>query len=67
MLNVIKLRDKMKEKNTNIKSLAGKMSINPATFYRKMKNNSFEIAEADIIVRELNLTQDEANSIFFAQ
>lgn len=66
MLNVSELRNKMQEKKISIISLSDKMSINPATFYRKMKNNSFEISEADIIVRELNLTKDEANNIFFA-
>ena len=66
MLNASKLRDKMNEKNISVKELSEKMLINSATFYRKLKKNSFEISEADVIVRELNLSQEEANSIFFA-
>ena len=66
MLNVNMLKGKIIEKGENIDSVSSKIGINAATFYRKMKNNSFEIGEADKIVRALSLSNEEAIAIFFS-
>lgn len=67
MLKENKLRAKIVEKNLTIEKLSKKIGIDKATFYRKMAKNSFLIKEVDAIVKELELTSDEATDIFFAQ
>ena len=67
MLNVNKLKGKMVEKGFTIEKLSNSLGINPSTFYRKLKNNSFEIGEADEIVEALGLSAFDATEIFFAQ
>jgi hypothetical protein len=66
MLNVQKLKGKIVEKGKNIESISAELGVNPATFYRKMKNNSFEIREVDRLVKILSLNCDEASAIFFS-
>lgn len=66
MLDVQKLKGKMVEKGRSVESISAEMGINPATFYRKLKNNSFEINEASKLVELLSLTNEEAIAIFFA-
>lgn len=66
MLNVQKLKGKIVEKGKNIESISAELGVNPATFYRKMKNNSFEIREVDRLVKILSLNFDEASAIFFS-
>lgn len=66
MLNAQKLKGKMVEKGKSVESISAEMGINPATFYRKLKNNSFEIGEAEKLVDILSLTSEETIAIFFA-
>lgn len=66
MLDVQKLKGKIIEKGKNIESVSADLGINPATFYRKMKNNSFEIREVDKLVKILSLNGGEASAIFFS-
>ncbi len=67
MVNVRKLKAKIVESGKTITEISQVLGINPSTFYRKLKQNSFEIGEADVIVRELELSIDDANAIFFSQ
>lgn len=69
MVDVNKLKGKIVEKRLNIPELSGRMGIDKATLYRKINNNGeqFSIKEADSIVKELDLTKEEAMAIFFAQ
>ena len=66
MLDVLKLKGKIIEKGKNIESVSADLGIHPATFYRKMKDNSFEIKEVDKLVKILSLTGEEASAIFFS-
>ncbi len=66
MLDVQKLKGKIVEKGKSVESVSAELGINPATFYRKLKNNSFEINEADKLVDILALTNEEAIAIFFS-
>ncbi|MBR1740001.1 MAG: XRE family transcriptional regulator [Ruminococcus sp.] len=66
MLDVNKLKGKIIEKGKNVEAVALDIGIDSSTFYRKMKNNSFEIEEADKIVKVLELSRDDAMSIFFS-
>ena len=65
MLNANKLKGKLVEKGFTIAEIAQELGINPSTFYRKVKKNSFEIGEADRIVKALSLSEKEAIDIFF--
>lgn len=67
MLDVSRLKSKIVEKDTNVKELSRKIGINHATFYRKLKSNSFSIEEADKIAAALSLTNEEVTAIFFSQ
>lgn len=69
MVNVNKLKAKMVELGTNVEELSDKVGMDKATFYRRLSANgqTFLIKEADAIIRELNLTRDETNEIFFSQ
>lgn len=67
MINIQKLKGKIIEKGLSISELAERIDINRATLYRKLKGNgeNISIKEANLIVKELDLTLEEANSIFF--
>nr|DAN80853.1 MAG TPA: helix-turn-helix domain protein [Caudoviricetes sp.] len=68
MVDVSKLKGKIVERNTTQEELASKIGIDKSTFYRKMKQNgNFSIKEVNLIVSALNLTKDEAMSIFFSE
>ncbi|WP_293998303.1 helix-turn-helix transcriptional regulator [uncultured Megasphaera sp.] len=68
MVDVNKLKGKIREKQFTIKSLATAIGIDPATLYRRFDNNgiSFTIGEVTMIAKVLTLTYDEINTIFFA-
>lgn len=69
MTNTNKLRGKIVEKGMNVEILAKETGMNRSTFYRKLNSNgeNFTIKEADLIIRALQLSCDEAVSIFFSQ
>ena len=69
MVNVNKLKAKLIENGFNVETMAKKIGMDKATLYRRLSNNgeSFTIGEADDISRELGLTGEEVNAIFFAQ
>lgn len=68
MVNVSKLKGKIVERNTTQEELAITIGIDKSTFYRKMKQNgNFSIKEVNMIVSALNLSKDEAMSIFFSE
>lgn len=68
MVNVSKLKGKIVERNTTQEELATTIGIDKSTFYRKMKQNgNFSIKEVNLIVSALNLSKDEAMTIFFSE
>ena len=67
MLDRLKLKAKIVEKDTSIERLSKEIGIDVTTFYRKMRNNTFLVKEVDAIAAALALTREEALSIFFAQ
>ena len=66
-MNVNKLKGKIVENEMNVSELAKEMHIDRATLYRKLnsKGESFTIKEANLIVKILNLSVQEAMDIFF--
>jgi hypothetical protein len=69
MVNVNKLKGKIVENGLNVETLSRRVKIDKSTFYRRLAQNGkeFTIAEADAIVNELNLSSEDAFSIFFSQ
>lgn len=69
MVNVDLLKKKIVEKNISVEKLASLINIDKSTLYRKISNNaeSISIREANMIVKVLELTTDEAVAIFFAR
>lgn len=69
MVNVNKLKGLLVEKGLNVEFLAEKIDVDRSTLYRRLTENgsTFTINEADKIVKVLDLTCEEATSIFFAQ
>ena len=68
MANMNKLRGKIIENGMTIETLSEAVGINRATFYRKIADNgaSFTIREADVIMRTLHLSAEDAFAIFFS-
>lgn len=69
MVNVNKLKAKMVELGTNVDELSEKIGMDRATFYRRLSadGQTFLIKEADAISKELGMTREEVNEIFFSQ
>lgn len=69
MVDVKKLKIKILEKGFSISSLAKKIGMDKTTFYRRLNDNgnSFTIGEIQEIVNVLEISNDEARSIFFIQ
>ena len=69
MVNTNKLKGKIVECGMNISELAELIGIDKATLYRKINANgeAITIREADMISKELKLSREEVNDIFFSQ
>lgn len=68
MFNENKLRGKIAETRNTIKSLAQKIGIDNSTLYRKIIGETeFTRSEIQAIAKELNLTAEEVQEIFFAE
>lgn len=68
MVKIWKLKGLIVEKETTQEALADMIGIDRSTFYRKMKNDgNFLLKEAKDIKEALNLTNEEAVDIFFAE
>jgi DNA-binding Xre family transcriptional regulator len=68
MVNINKLKGKIIEKGLTVEKLAEKIGIDRSTIYRKMSasGKSFTIKEANLICQALELSGQEAMTIFFA-
>lgn len=68
MVDVNKLKGKIRERQYTIKSLAAAVNLNPATLYRHFGagGESLTIDEVTRIGHALKLTYDDINQIFFA-
>lgn len=67
MLDVRKLKGKIIEKGFSINTLAKVSGIKKSTIYRRINSGAFTIKEADLICKSLDLSEQEAMSIFFSQ
>lgn len=69
MVNILKLKAKLVENGRNVDYLASCLGLDRSTLYRRLGEDgqSFTVGEADKICQALNLTAEEANSIFFSQ
>ena len=68
MVNVNKLKAKIVEMELNVDELSEKIGMDRATFYRRLSVGGQTFSkEADAISRELNLTKEEVNEVFFSQ
>ena len=69
MVNLKKLKLKLKEKGLSVEDVSKTMGINRATLYRKIKNDgeTFTVRDIDKLSRILGLQVYEINEIFFAQ
>ena len=61
------LQKVIKDRGTNVSSLANMIGMDPSTFYRKLqaKGIKFTIGQMHSIVDVLSLTDAEASEIFF--
>ncbi len=66
-MNINKLRGKIIENGMTVNDVASYIGMDRSTFYRKLNNEgeTFTIKEVNLIRDVLNLTVDEAVSIFF--
>lgn len=67
MVNTHLLRRKIDDRRTTVSEVAAKMGVDKATLYRRIANSeTFTIGEVGKITEILNLSHDEAVSIFFS-
>ena len=68
-MNVNMLKGKIVEKGLNVDAVAGMIDVDRSTLYRKINGvgDKLTIGEANLIVKGLHLTKEEAMSIFFSQ
>lgn len=68
MVNVLKLKGKVVENGLNLSEVAKAIRIDRCTLSRKLggSGEDFTIKQADELTKLLNLTADEAMSIFLA-
>ena len=64
-MDVEKLKTVIREQGIKNSDLAKALGIDESTFYRKMLNGSFSVAQANKMVEILGMDSKEANSIFF--
>lgn len=57
----------MIEQGISIDDLAAHIGVNRSTIYRRFKDGSFSVSEADKIAKLLNLDGIEVANIFFAR
>lgn len=64
--NMDVLRGKMADQHVSCEEIALKIGVDPSTFYRKMRSDgvNFTVGQMHKIVQILNLTKEEATSIF---
>ena len=67
MSNILKLKGRMVELNTNIGDVSEKLHIARSTFYNKCKNNGegFSVGEVRELCKILRLDQNTLYTIFF--
>ena len=67
MVNTHLLRCKIEYRRTSVSEVAAKRGVDKATLYRRIANGeTFTIGEVGKITEILNLSHDEAVSIFFS-
>lgn len=64
-MNERKMKAKLVEKGFSVEELATRIAMHQSTFYRKMKDSSFTVSEVTSIAKELDLSVEELNNIFF--
>lgn len=69
IVNINRLKGKIVERGMSIATLAEALEIDRATLYRKLENDGagLLVRDANKIATVLDLTRDEALSIFFAR
>jgi len=67
MVNINKLKGKIVEKGYNQKKFAVEIGMNKSTLSRKLKTGEdFSIGQANKAIEVLNLSKEDAISIFFS-
>ncbi len=66
-MDVNKLKGKIVEKGMNVETVAERIGVDRSSLYRKLNNfERITIGEANKMKDVLELSDEEANSIFFA-
>lgn len=64
MSNIEMLKTKIKESGMTVVAICDKSGITKKTFYNRLKNPDFKIAEAIALQNILHLSNDEMREIF---
>lgn len=70
MINILKLKGRLKEKNLTQEKMANLMNIHPSTLNKKLNNETGEhltIDEVNQIKKILDIPLSEVNLYFFVQ
>lgn len=68
MIDINKFRAIIIEKKSSIEEVSCNLGVNKSTIYRKLQQNgeTFTLKEVNVLVKLLNLTDNEIINIFFA-
>ena len=68
-IDISYLKKKMREAGRTPDQAASAMGMNTATYYRKLKSDGvkFTVDEMQKMIQFLNLTEEDASRIFFAE
>lgn len=68
MIDINKFRAIIIEKKSSIEEVSFILGVNKSTIYRKLQQNgeTFTLKEVNVLVKLLNLTDNEIINIFFA-
>lgn len=64
-MNERKLKAKLIEMGETVESVSNKLGMNTSTFYRKLNNNGFSVADVQAMILVLNLSENDIMEIFF--
>ena len=69
MIEVNRIKEKMRVLDVTVKDMAQVIGVDESTFYRKLRKNgsTFSVEQARKIAEYLNLSESEACAIFFNQ
>ncbi len=66
MVNIEKFKQTVSDSGMTVTAICNKSGIQRQTYYNRLENPDFSIAEVDALQKTLHLSFDDVRAIFFA-